>query len=311
MNHPVKITVVGSLNMDLVVRTQQMPAPGETVFGSSFITAPGGKGANQAAAAARLDAQVAMVGKLGTVSFANELKTNLTGYGVDCSFVTLQEGISSGTALIIVDDHGQNTIVVVPGANMRLTPDDVTLAKGQVVSAKVLLLQLEVPLESVIKAAEIGHAHGVTVILNPAPAPLRNLPQELLSNVDILIPNESEATRLTGISVLDEASAQEAASHLHQSGIETVIITLGERGAYLSTQRQEVLIPAFHVNPVDTTAAGDAFVGGLAVGLAEGKQLIDAVLWGNACGALATTKLGAMPSLPDRQAVEALLAQNP
>lgn len=300
------VTVVGSLNMDLVARTPRIPQPGETIIGGDFQTVPGGKGANQAVAAARLGGEVAMVGRLGEDAFAQPLLQNLSVAGIDHTFVMQDSGAATGVALIVVDDAGENSIVVASGANMRLSPADIDAAASSITTADVLLLQLENPLETVSRAAELACEHGVRVILNPAPA--RPLPANLLSLVDVLIPNETEAALLTGLPVSSEEEAAVAATALQGLGVGSVILTLGERGAFLAQGQATQLIAAFAVTPVDTTAAGDAFVGGFAVALAEGRSMAEAVRWGNAAGALATTKLGAQPSLPSRAAVEALLA---
>jgi ribokinase len=294
-----RVTVVGSLNMDLVARAPRIPQPGETIIGDDFRTVPGGKGANQAVAAARLGAHVSMVGRVGRDAFADPLLNNLAAAGVDHTFVTQDPEAATGVALIVVDDAGQNSIVVASGANMRLSPADVEAAEVAIAAADALLLQLESPLETVTRAAEVARAHGVKVILNPAPA--RSLPGALLSLVDVLIPNESETALLTGMPVGDQAEAEAAATALRGLGVGTVILTLGERGALLAREEKTELFPAFDVTSVDTTAAGDAFVGGFAVALAEGQSLAEAVRWGNAAGALATTKLGAQPSLPTHQ----------
>ena len=299
------ITVVGSLNMYLVARAPRIPQPGETIICSDCHTVPGGKGANQAVATARLGAQVSMDGREGRDAFAESLLNNLAAAGVDHTFVVHDPEAATGVALIAVDDAGQNSIIVASGANVRLSPADVDGAEAAIAGADALLLQLESPLETVTRAAEVARAHGVTVILNPAPA--RPLPAALLSLVDVLIPNESETALLTGLPVGDPAEAEAAAAALRELGVGTVILTLGERGALLAREDGAEYFPAFEVTPVDTTAAGDAFVGGFAVALAEGRSLAEAVQWGNGAGALATTKLGAQPSLPTRQDLEGLL----
>jgi ribokinase len=299
------VTVVGSLNMDLVARAPRIPQPGETIIGGDFNTVPGGKGANQAVAAARLGAQVSMVGRVGRDAFGNPLLDNLAAAGVDHTFVIQDPKAATGVALIMVDDGGQNSIVVASGANMRLSPADVDGAEIAIADADALLLQLESPLETVLRAAEVARAHGVKVILNPAPA--RSLPGALLSLVDVLIPNESETALLTGLPVGNQVEAKAAAAALRGLGVGTVILTLGERGALLAREEGVEHFPAFEVTPVDTTAAGDAFVGGFAVALAEGQTLSEAVGWGNAAGGLATTRLGAQPSLPTRQELETLV----
>jgi len=301
------LTVVGSLNMDLVTRSPRIPQPGETIIGSNFHIVPGGKGANQAVAAARLGARTSMVGRVGCDVFAEELLGNLAAAGVDHRFVLQDSDAPTGVALIVVDGVGQNSIVVASGANMRLSPADVDGAEAAIAGADVVLLQLECALETVTRAAEMARAHGATVILNPAPA--RPLPTELLALVDVLVPNESETALLTGRAVGDQAEAEDAAVALLDLGVGNVILTLGERGALLARRGKTELFPAFDVCPVDTTGAGDAFVAGFAVAVGEGKTLAEAVRWGNAAGALATTRLGAQSSLPSRQAVEDMLAE--
>jgi ribokinase len=300
------IVVVGSLNMDLVIRAPHIPRPGETVIGGEFLTAAGGKGANQAVAAARLGAQVSMVGRVGRDAFGGVLLENLEADGIEHAFVVRDGEAATGVALIVVDDNGENSIVVSSGANMRLTPADVEAAEAVIATADALILQLEVPLESVVRSAELARAHGVQVVLNPAPA--RALPARLLSMVDVLVPNETEAALLTGLPVDTQEEAEAAAGALLGSGVGTVILTLGERGALPAGAGGMQVHPAFDVEPVDTTAAGDAFVAGLAVALAEGKGLDEAVRWANAAGGLAATQLGAQPSLPTRGALEQLLA---
>jgi ribokinase len=301
-----KVVVVGSLNMDLVVCAPRIPHPGETVIGGEFYTAAGGKGSNQAVAAARLGAKVHMVGRVGQDELGAQLMETLEEAGVDHQFVVQDPGSSTGVALITVADSGQNSIVVAPGSNMRLSPDDVDAARGAIGEADILLVQLETPLETVTRALQIARAKGVKTILNPAPA--RTLPRETFGLVDVLIPNETETAVLTGLSVGTQTEAKTAGVALRKQGVKTVVMTLGERGAIYADAGDVNALSAYEVKAVDTTAAGDAFVGAFAVATAEGKSLSEAVRWGNAAGALAVTKRGAQPSLPDRGALEEILA---
>lgn len=304
-----RLTVVGSVNMDLVIRSPCIPQAGETILGHDFYTAPGGKGANQAVAAARLGARVSMVGRVGHDAFASTLLDGLAADGVDHAFVLKDGAAASGVALIVVDDAGRNSIVVASGANMRLSPADVDAAEASIAEADTLLLQLESPLDTVLRAAQVARSHGVTVLLNPAPA--RPLPAALLGLVDVLVPNEIETARLVQAPVDDYAGAEMAAHKLLRMGPGAVILTLGERGALLVHGSGSEHHPAFPVTPVDTTGAGDAFVAAFAVANAEGKPLAEAVRWGNAAGALATTVPGAQPSLPNRARLEAFLFEGP
>jgi ribokinase len=296
------ILVIGSLNADLVVRTPRFPAPGETISGGDLAIIPGGKGANQAVAVARQGTSVAMVGRVGSDSFGPTLIQNLQNNKVDTNLVQISDS-ATGTAIIVVDSSGQNSIVLSPGANDKVTPADVDAVYFQ--DANMLLLQLEIPLETVIHAASVARQNGLRVILNPAPA--RSLPDSLLADVDILVPNESELKLLSGQSVTDIDSAASAARTVLAKGVKTVIVTLGSNGALLVTDERIAHIPTFSVDVVDTTAAGDAFIGGLAAALLKGKALEEAVRYGNASGALAATKFGAQPSLPTQDEVEQLL----
>ena len=297
------IIVIGSLNADLVVRTPRFPAPGETISGEDLAIIPGGKGANQAVAAARQGASVAMVGRVGGDSFAPTLIQNLQNNHVDTTRVKTDES-ATGTAIIVVDANGQNSIVLSPGANGKVTPADVDAVSF--LDTHMLLLQLEIPLETVIHAASLAHQNGLRVILNPAPA--QPLPDSLLADVDVLVPNESELRLLSGQPVRDIPSAKPAAQTLLAKGVKTVIVTLGANGALLVTGEQSKHIPTFKVDVVDTTAAGDAFIGGLAAALLKGKPLEEDVLHGNASGALAATKFGAQPSLPTAEEVNHLIS---
>jgi ribokinase len=249
-----------------------------------------------------------MVGRVGDDVFASQLKANLADAGIDLTYVMDSAKVASGVALIVVNKQGQNIIVVASGANARVTEEDVEAAAPAITAADVLLLQLEIPLKSVQRAAEIAHENGVKVILNPAPA--QALPDELLSFVDILVPNESETSILTGLPTDSLKDFEASASKLQSLGVGTILLTLGQQGALLVEPAGLRRYPAFSVERVvDTTAAGDAFVGALAMAIAEGKQVSEAVPWGNAAGALAVTRSGAQPSLPNRGEVEELLKQ--
>jgi len=302
-----QVVVVGSSNTDMILQVPRIPRPGETVLGGEFSMAAGGKGANQAVAAARAGAAVWLVARVGRDLFGDRAVEGFREEGICVDFVFRDPNAPSGVALIFVAPDGENSIGVASGANGRLSPEDVAAAQPALERADVVLLQLEVPLETVTAAAERAAERGVRVVLNPAPA--RELPDQLLQNVSVLTPNETEAELLTGVSVQDEASAREAADRLRARGVETVIVTLGARGALVRSADRCELVPAFPVEPVDTTAAGDVFNGVLAVGLAEGKPLLEAVRFANAAAALSVTKLGAQPSAPTRQAVETFLAE--
>lgn len=295
------IIVVGSLNMDLVVRAPRHPQPGETLIGSDFQTFPGGKGANQAVAAARLGARVRMIGRVGVDAFGEALLTAAQNDGVDTTFVQRDPDHPTGVALITLDAHGQNTIVVAPGANMQVSEADVERAEAVFAGADALLMPLECPLEAVMAATRLARKYGVKVILNPAPA--RPLPAELLAQLDYLTPNQPELQTLAG----GETDVAAAIAKLRQQGVKSVVVTLGEHGALLVRDDQSVQLPAFQVPVVDTVAAGDAFVAAFCVALAEGKPPREAVRWGNAAGALAVTRAGAQPSLPSRVEVVRLL----
>jgi len=301
------ILVVGSLNADLVVRTLHFPQPGETISGEDLQVIPGGKGANQAVAASRLGANVSMLGRVGKDNFGDFLLDNLKSNDVDSQLVQ-REGTSTGTAIIVVDANGQNSIVLSPGANGKVTSADVEHASFSTFS--LLLLQLEIPIPTVLTAAKLAKENGVRVLLNPAPA--KELPDELISLADFIIPNETELNLLTGMEVNDISTAEAAAMALLERGALNVIVTLGNNGALIATNEFTIHIPSFDVDVVDTTAAGDAFIGGLATRLLDStSSLAEAVRYGCACGALATTKFGAQPSLPTKEEVERLMSHLP
>ena len=297
-----QIVVVGSINMDLVVRSPRLPLPGETILGSGFATFPGGKGANQAVAAARLGAPVIMVGRVGSDAFGDQMLQTLANDGVDVSQVRRDAQAPTGVALITVDDKGENTIVVASGANMRVTPEDVQAAEAFFEGAAALVLQLEIPLPAIQRACNLAHRNRARIILNPAPA--RSLEPEFLAGVDDLIPNQTELSLLSGITTIPEATAK-----LRAWGVQNVIVTLGADGALLAGSGEPVRYPTIKVRAVDTTAAGDAFVGAYAVGLADGLAAPEAIRWANAAAALSVTQAGAQPSLPRRHDLERFLAE--
>ncbi len=297
------ILVIGSLNADLVVRAPRFPAPGETIQGEDLVIFPGGKGANQAVAAARLGAKVAMVGRVGKDSFGTTLIDNLKNNKVDVRHILRDDSTPTGTAVIVLDSHGQNTIVVLPGANGKVNSTDIE--PEAFMDSPILLAQFEIPLETVIYSANLAREKKLRILLNPAPA--RTLPDELLMTVDYIVPNETELGLLTGKPVNNLGSIEEACRSLISRGAQNTIVTLGANGALIVNKNRAKHIPAYEVKVVDTTAAGDAFVGGLAVGLLNGKSLEDAVQYACACGALAVTKFGAQPSLPTTEDIEKLL----
>lgn len=303
-----KVVVVGSLSQDLVAKAPRFPGKGETLRGSAFGMFAGGKGNNQAMSAARAGAEVALVGRVGADSFGEMLIQTLNKNSVDAQFVFKDSTVGTGIAHITVSDEGENAIVIIQQANLRLSAADVEAARDKISDAKVLLLQLEVPVETDIAAAKVARAAGTIVALNPAPAPDNGvLPSELLKVVDIFTPNQTEAQQMTGIVVSDLASAREAATKLKSAGPATVIITMGEQGAFVHNDQISELIPSFSVDAIDTTAAGDAFCGALAAALARGEDLRSAVRWACAGGALATTRMGAEPSLPTDAEIKKLV----
>ncbi|MBO9997704.1 MAG: ribokinase [Cyanobacteria bacterium SID2] len=304
------VVVFGSLNLDLVAQTPRLPVVGETVLGSHFLTASGGKGANQAVAAARLGASTAMVGCVGNDRFGEQLLAGLRESGVETQGVRVDENTHSGVAVVSVDQQGENTIVIVPGANGQVGEVDIEQLKVLLPDATTLLLQLEIPLPAVEAAARVARDAGVTVVLDPAPVP-EDFPEDLYSLVDILTPNEIEASQLLGVPVHDRETALAAASAFRRRGAKTAVVTLGARGLAYATATESAFVPAFAVEAIDTTAAGDAFNGALAAALDRGLPWTDALRWGAAAGALSTTQAGAQPSLLDLETLEEALAAKP
>lgn len=302
-----RVLVFGSINMDLVAKVPRLPVPGETLLGHSFTTVPGGKGANQAVAVARLEVPTAIVGRVGN-QFGQELLQNLQSDRVQTSGIYTDLSNTSGVAIIAVDDNAENHIIVIPGVNGNIGEEDIERLMQQLPTASILLLQLEIPLSTVQKAAQAAQQAGVKVILDPAPAPTE-LPSELYPLVDIITPNAVEAGQLVDFTVNSPESAEKAALVLQQRGVNTAIIKLGAKGVFCATLEEKFFTPAFSVKAVDTVAAGDAFNGGLAAALSQGYSLREAVTWGAATGALSATKAGAQSSLPTRETVETFLQQ--
>ncbi len=298
------IVVVGSSSTDMIIQLERIPRPGETVLGGRFTMAAGGKGANQAVAAARAGGDVTFVARLGRDRFGDQIVAGFVKDGIQVDYVFRDKTSPTGVALIFVAPDGENSIAVAPGSNGSLSPADVRKARHAIAAASVLVVQLEIPLPTVQAAAEIAAEAGVPVILNPAPA--CRLSDELLALVSILTPNETEAELLTGIQVSDDATAERAADCLLARGVKTVIITLGPRGALVASQEFRGLVPGFKVDADDTTAAGDVFNGALAVGLTRQQPLAEAVRFANAAAAVSVTRLGAQPSCPKRKEIKKL-----
>lgn len=304
-----KILVVGSSNTDLIIKVPEIPRPGETLLGGQFQTFPGGKGANQAVAAARAGGEVVFIASVGDDSYGAEAIKGYKQDNINTEDIKVCKGVPSGIAMITVSHKGENAITVASGANGELTASDLEEAEEPFAEADYMLVQLETPIETVLKAVELCAEFQTRVILNPAPA--AELPDEILGKVHIITPNETEAEKLTGTVVTDEASAALAADALHQRGIQTVIITMGSKGAFLSdpTTGKRALVPGFSVKAVDTTAAGDVFNGQLAVSLAEGLVLEEAILEAHAAAALSVQKLGAQSSIPRREETNSFLKE--
>ncbi len=296
-----RIVVIGSTNTDMVVKAERIPAPGETILGGRFLMNPGGKGANQAVAAARLCGDVTFVAKVGDDLFGREAKGLFAKEGIRTEYVLTDASEPSGVALIMVDAKGENCISVASGANGALTPADLEPARAEIEGAGVVLMQLETPVETVLCAARWAAAKGVPVVLNPAPA--CELPAALLTCLDLITPNESEAELLTGVKVADQASALAAAIVLCSKGVKRAVITMGSRGAFVYADGRGALVPAFKVEAVDTTAAGDVFSGALAVALTEEVPLAEAVRFAAKAASISVTRLGAQASAPYRDEI--------
>lgn len=297
-----KILVVGSSNTDMVVKTSRIPKPGETIIGGSFFMNQGGKGANQAVAAARLGAKVLFICKTGRDLFGKQALQAYEKEGIDTSFVFSSKTAPTGVAAIYVDKKGENCIVVAPGANFELLPNDIDVATEAIKACDIILMQLEIPMETVEYVAALGKQYNKKVILNPAPA--RELPQKLMESVYLITPNETEAEIITGIQITDENAMQQAAKKMNSMGIENVIITLGAQGAYVYSPTFAGIVPANKVKAVDTTAAGDIFNGALAVALSENVALEQAVRFASKASAISVTREGAQPSAPYRKEVD-------
>ena len=296
------IVIVGSTNTDMVIKASHLPQPGETILGGTFFMSAGGKGANQAVAAARLGGDVTFIAKIGYDVFGKQSMELFEKEGVDTSFIARDKIEPSGVALITVDNEGENCIVVAPGANAALNVDDIKNAKSKIENTSLLLMQLEVPIDTIEYAAGIAAEKRVKVILNPAPA--AKLGDQLLRKISIITPNQKEAEMLTGIKVSDQGSAKEAAISLHDKGIQTVIITMGPMGAFVMHGDNFHMIQGHKVKAVDTTAAGDVFNGAFAVALCEGKSVEEAVAFACKAAAISVSRLGAQASAPHRQEVE-------
>ncbi|MCL2348168.1 MAG: ribokinase [Planctomycetaceae bacterium] len=300
------VVVVGSSNTDMVVKSERIPRPGETVIGGEFVMAAGGKGANQAVAAARLGAKVTFIARVGSDMFGHEAVENYRREGINTDWVICDPKLATGIALILVDAEGENLISVASGANNNLSPADVTAAESVIASADMVVMQLETPLDTIRHTARLAAKHGVPVILDPAPAPAGALPDDVMQNITYLKPNETEASRLTGINVVDDASAQAAADALIADGAKAVIVTLGSRGVLIVTEAGKgAFVPARQVKATDATAAGDAFSGAMAVALGRGETLLQAAGFAVRAAALSVTRIGAQPSLPTAAEVAA------
>ena len=297
-----KIIVIGSSNIDMVVRTAHLPAPGETILGGEFFMNQGGKGANQAVAVKRLGGNLIFVAKLGNDILGQQSVDYFKKEGIDTKYITLDENSASGVALISVDDHAENSIVVASGANMLLNEQDVDKVVEEMCEGDILLMQLEIPIQTVEYAARRAFEKGVKVVLNPAPA--RSLPKELLRYLFMITPNRIEAEMLTGIKIVNDADAERVAKEISAMGVQNIIVTLGSKGCLVREGDTSYCVDAFKVEPVDTTAAGDTFNGALCVGLAEGMNLRQAAVMASKASSVAVTRMGAQSSIPHRKELD-------
>ncbi|MFC2654227.1 MAG: ribokinase [Segatella salivae] len=293
-----KLVVVGSTNTDMVIHAPHFPIPGETVIGDDFMTNFGGKGANQAVAAARLGIQTVFVGKVGSDKFGKETIAHLKKEGVDVNYLFTSAEKPSGVALITTVDGGENTIVVNSGANFDLKEEDIEKAKGAFKDASIVLMQLETPIRTLIAAANLAKSYGCLVVLNPAPAPNGQLPQELLQKIDLIIPNKTEASAISGCKITDAETASKAIGIIQKMGVKSVIITVGSKGAIAMVDGELLLIPAIKVKAVDTTGAGDTFCGALCAALINGSDMHSALAFANKASSISVTRSGAQISMP-------------
>lgn len=301
------IVVFGSINMDLTTYVPRLPRPGETLRGSSYISVPGGKGDNQAVATARLGARVKFIGRVGEDGFGREVLKIVTAENVDTSLVQVDHDYGTGLAVISVDENAENSIIIISGANYRLDHSDIENARSALKEAQVLLVQLEVNMDATLQVVRIAHEMGVKVVFDPAPA--QTIPADSYHQMDVITPNETETEVLLGFRPTDETSALDAAGEFLKLGVGTAVIKLGSQGVYYKNAQDSRFVAPFKVKAIDSVAAGDAFNGGLAVALSEGKSMAEAVRWGAGAGALATTRKGAMPSMPYRAELLKLLEE--
>ncbi|MDI6600648.1 MAG: ribokinase [Thermoanaerobacteraceae bacterium] len=303
-----KILVIGSFMMDLVARTPRAPLEGETIIGHSFSQFTGGKGANQAVAAARLGADVTMLGKVGEDSFGDAQIWSLKAAGINTNYIMRDSSASSGVGFITLEDNGKNRIIIIPGVNMLFTPTELDNKEGLISDADIIILQFEIPMETVCRAIDLGHKFNKTVILNPAPS--ARIDKNYLAKLDYLILNEIETRDFTGVSVVDDKSADVAGHKLLDMGCKNVVITMGDKGVLFLNNKEEYYVESIKVNAVDTTAAGDEFIGAFAYGLGNGFNHEQCTRFANAAAAISVTRMGAQPSLPIIDEVKKFITDN-